>query len=100
MSIAIADIRFTFHDYDPRGDTLFLSVGSPPAATWPEDTADTPEHHFVEYDEDGKVRAIELMNPYWLLKRDGELPITLPGYPTVQAPPELIVLLHQPAARA
>lgn len=42
MSIAIADIRFTFHDYDPRGDTLFLSVGSPPAATWPEDTADTP----------------------------------------------------------
>jgi hypothetical protein len=37
------------------------------------------------------------MNPYWLLKRDGELPITLPGYPTVQAPPELIALLQQPA---
>jgi uncharacterized protein YuzE len=92
-------IRFTFHDYDPRGDTLFLSVGTP-SRDYPADTADTPEHHFVEYDETGNVRAIELMNPRKLLERDGELPITLPGHPTVQAPPELIALLHQPAARA
>lgn len=93
MSITVGNIRFNFHDYDSRGDTLFLSIG-PPAETWPADTADTPEHHFVEYDESGNVRAIELMNPRWLLERDGELPITLPGKATVPAPPELLALLN------
>jgi uncharacterized protein YuzE len=92
MSIAIADIRFTFHDYDPRGDTLFLSVGAP-SSDYPADTADTPEHHFVEYDESGNVRAVELMNPRKLFERDGELPITLPGKQTAQAPPALLALL-------
>jgi uncharacterized protein YuzE len=99
MTITIADIRFDFHDYDPRGDTLFLSVGRP-ASEPPTDAADTPEHHFVEYDATGNVRAIELMNPRKLLERNGELPITLPGKATVPAPPELIALLHQPAASA
>lgn len=99
MTITIADIRFEFHDYDPRGDTLFLSVGAP-ASVPPADAADTPEHHFVEYDEAGNVRAIELMNPRKLLERDGELPITLPGRPTVQAPRELLAVLAQPAHSA
>jgi len=99
MSLTIGDIRFTFHDYDPRGDTLFLGVG-PPSPEDPANTADTAEHHFVEYDEAGNVRAIELMNPRWLLERDGKLPITLPGKPTVPAPPELLALLSQPAPRA
>lgn len=99
MNIALGDINFTFYDYDPRGDTLFLSVGQP-SSEYPTTTADTPEHHFVEYDEQGSVRAIELMNPRKLFERDGELPITFPGRPTVEAPPELLALLEQPASRS
>jgi len=88
MAITIAGIRFEYHDYDERGDTLFLGV-SGPSDRLPEDSYDTPEGHFVELDETGSVVAIELMNPRWLLERDGELRITLRERPTVACPSEL-----------
>jgi uncharacterized protein YuzE len=88
MPVTIADITFDYHDYDKRGDTLFLGVNGP-SDHLPEDTCDTPEGHFVELDESGSVMAIELMNPRWLLERDGVLRITLPERPTVACSSEL-----------
>ncbi len=88
MAITVADIRFEYHDYDERGDTLFLGVRGPSDHP-PDDSYKTPEGHFVELDETGSVAAIELMNPRWLLERDGELPITLRERPTVKCSREL-----------
>ena len=97
MAIQIADISFEFHDYDPRGDTLFIGV-SGPSVREPDDTYDTPEGHFVELDERGSVVAIELMNPRWLLERDGHLMLTLEGELAVDCTDELTPLLVQSSA--
>lgn len=77
MSVIIADIRFDHHEYDERGDVLYLSVDGyegPPARA-----IASPEGHNVEYDESGRVIAMTLVNVRWLLGRDGELTITWPA---------------------
>ncbi len=77
MSVRIADISFEHHEYDDRGDVLYLSVASyngPPARAFA-----TPEGHNVEYDASGRVIGMTLVNVRWLLERDGELTITWPA---------------------
>jgi uncharacterized protein YuzE len=88
MAITIADIRFEYHDYDKRGDTLFLSVGTPDKLP-PSDTYDTPEGHCVELDDSGSIRAIELIDARRLLDRDGQLRLTLHGCPAVASASQL-----------
>lgn len=76
MSVTIDGIRFDHHDYDERGDVLYLSVKGyegPPATAYA-----SPEGHNVEYDEAGRVIAMTLVNVRWLLERNGELTITWP----------------------
>lgn len=92
MTVTIADIRFDFHDYDARGDTLFLSVDTPDRRA-PDRAYETPEGHVVEYDEQGAVMSIELLNARWLLERDGELRVTLPERPAVANSRELEAVL-------
>lgn len=92
MAVTIADIRFEYHDYDARGDTLFLSVKAPGDQP-PENAYETPEGHVVEYDEQGAVVSIELLNARWLLERDGELRVTLPEQPAVANSQELEAVL-------
>ncbi len=77
MSVTLSGIEFEQHHYDERDDVLYLSVagyvdGPPPHAFA------TPEGHGVEYDEDGRVIAMTLVNIKWLIERDGELKITWP----------------------
>jgi uncharacterized protein YuzE len=77
MSITIAGVTFEYHDYDRRGDTLFLAVDGPSkalAAT----AYETPEGHVVEYDEAGATIAVELLNVRRALERDGEIKLTCP----------------------
>lgn len=92
MAITIAGIRFDFHDYDARGDTLFLSIEKPEAHV-PERSYETPEGHVVEYDATGAMVAMELINARWLLDRDGELRVTLPEQPAVASSSELRAVL-------
>ena len=92
MAVTIADIRFDYHDYDARGDTLFLSVARPSGQP-PERAYETPEGHVVEYDEQGAVVSIELLNARWLLERNGELRVTLPEQPAVADLQELEAVL-------
>ena len=77
MTVTIAGIRFDHHEYDERGDVLYLDVegyqGNPARAFA------TPEGHNVEYDASGRVIAMTLVNVRWLLDRDGELTITWPA---------------------
>lgn len=75
MSITIAGTAFDQHEYDERGDVLYLSVGSPQT---PSKTIATPEGHAVDYDESGTVIGMVLVNVKFLLKRDGALTVTLP----------------------
>lgn len=77
MSVTIAGISFDHHEYDARGDVLYLNVDSyegPPAKAFA-----SPEGHNVEYDDSGRVVAMTLVNVRWLLDRDGELTITWPA---------------------
>jgi uncharacterized protein YuzE len=92
MAVTIADTCFDFHDYDARGDTLFLSVEEPGGQA-PARSCETPEGHVIEYDEQGAVRSIELLNARWLLERDGKLRVTLPGRPAFADSRELRAVL-------
>ena len=76
MSVAIAGIIFDQHEYDERGDVLYLSVGDPREAPR---TSTTPEGHAIDYDESGVVIGMVLVTVRSLLERDGELTITWPA---------------------
>ena len=71
MSITIAGTAFERHQYDQRGDVLYLSFehyeGPPGRAL------STPEGHNIEY-----VVGMTLTNVAWLLDRDGQVTVTLP----------------------
>lgn len=92
MAVTIAGTCFTYHDYDERGDTLFLSVEKP-SVKEPHGAYETPEGHAVEYDERGGLAAIEFINVRWLPERDGELRVTLPEQPATATPQQLEALL-------
>jgi len=77
MKITIAGVTFNYHDYDSRGDTLFLGVHGPSDAL-PATAYETPEGHIVEYDQAGAMIAVELVNVRRALKRDGEIKLTCP----------------------
>ncbi len=75
MTITIAGTAFDQHEYDERGDVLYLSVGDPREASR---TIATPEGHAVDYDESGAVIGMVLTNVRFFLERDGELTVTIP----------------------
>ena len=80
MSITIGETKFDGIEYDARGDVLYLSIGAPCA---PARTLETTEGHAVDYDEDGRLIGMVLLNVRWTLERDGELRVTLPEHPAV-----------------
>lgn len=79
MTVTIAGIDFQQHHYDSRGDVLYLNVAGYDRDALPPEAFSTPEGHNVEYDEEGRVIGLVLVNVKWLLERDGELKITWPA---------------------
>ena len=75
MSVTIAGTTFDSHEYDDRGDVLYLSVGPPREAAR---TVATPEGHAVDYDESGAVIGMVLVNVRFVLGRDGAVTVTVP----------------------
>jgi uncharacterized protein YuzE len=75
MNLTIAGTVFDRHEYDQRGDVLYLSVGEPRE---PARTIATPEGHAVDYDESGAVIGMVLVNVKHLLDRDGALIVSIP----------------------
>ena len=74
MRVTIAGITFDSHEYDDRGDVLYLSVGAPREAAR---TVATPEGHAVDY-ESGGVIVMVLVKVRFLLGRDGAVTVTMP----------------------
>lgn len=88
MSITIDSIEFDSHEYDERGDVLYLSIGNPQI---PAETDATPEGHAVDFGTDGNVIGMVLVNVRWLMDRDGELRITWPdGHVSHDAPSDVL----------
>jgi uncharacterized protein YuzE len=75
MTVTIAGIGFNKHEYDERGDVLYLSVGQPREAFR---TIATPDGHAVDYDESGAVIGMVLVNVRFFLERDGAITVTIP----------------------
>jgi uncharacterized protein YuzE len=75
MTVTIAGTTFDSHEYDDRGDVLYLGVGPPREAAR---TVATPEGHAVDYDESGAVIGMVLVNVRFLLGRDGAVTVTVP----------------------
>jgi uncharacterized protein YuzE len=76
MTITVAGVSFDQHEYDERGDVLYLSVGPPQEAAH---TIATPEGHAVDFGESGAVIGMVLVNVRFLLERDGAVTVTIPG---------------------
>ena len=75
MTVTIAGTSFDQHEYDERGDVLYLSVGPPREGTR---TIATPEGHAVDYDEAGVVIGMVIVNVRLILNRDDAITVTLP----------------------
>jgi uncharacterized protein YuzE len=75
VTVTVAGISFDQHEYDARGDVLYLSVGAPRE---PARTIATPEGHAVDYDESGAVIGMVLVNVRFLLDRDRAITVTIP----------------------
>jgi uncharacterized protein YuzE len=76
MTITVAGIDFDYHDYDERGDVLYLHLGPPNGP--PAKALGTPEGHTVEYNDHGAIVGLELMGVRSALESDGELKLTWP----------------------
>lgn len=76
MKITIAGIDFDYHDYDERGDVLFLHVGMPKEP--PVKAFETPEGHTVQYDDRGAVVGLELVGVRRSVESRGALQLTWP----------------------
>jgi hypothetical protein len=76
MSVTIAGIEFANHEYDDRGDVLYLDIeGYNGRAA---DYYASPEGHAIEFDDERRPIAMTLVGVRWLMDQDGELKITWP----------------------
>lgn len=92
VNIQIGPLVFDHADYDAESDVLYLSIGGPVEA----EGEQTPEGHVLRF-EPGTQRVVglTLINPRWLLDRDGHLPVTIPE--TVEANGEELAAVLAPS---
>lgn len=89
MSVIIAGIEFANHSYDEHGDVLYVDTQG--YTGYPADTDASPEGHGIEWDTQGNVVAMTLVNFRRLIERDGELKITWPdGHVTHDSAPQVL----------
>ena len=75
VSIKIGSLTFDYADYDAENDVLYLHVGEPEEAEGEE----TPEGHVIRFAPGTKrIVGLTMMNPRFLLERDGSLSVTVP----------------------
>ena len=75
VHVKINGLVFDRASYDAAGDVLDLARGETTQASY---AALTPEGHGIRYDSDGHIIGVTIINPRWLLDRDGHVTITLP----------------------
>jgi hypothetical protein len=80
VNIKIGRVAFDHADYDHENDVLYLHVGKPARGEGEE----TPEGHVIRYSPDTNlVVGLTLLNPRFILQRDGHIVVTMPE--TVEA---------------
>lgn len=91
MSLKIAGIEFANHDYDERGDVLYVDVDGYDGSKFSPHSWASPEGHGIEFDEEHRVIAMTLVNVRWLIDREGEFRITWPdGHVTHDVPSDVL----------
>ena len=76
MSISFGDVVFENVFYDREGDVLYVRNGQSADAV---EFDACPEGHHTRYDARGELVGVTVLNAQWLLNRDGEIVVTLPG---------------------
>jgi uncharacterized protein YuzE len=74
--VALRAGRYTFSHvtYDPPSDVLYAAIGQPR----PGRRVETPESHFLRFDDRDRFTGMILMNPREQLERDGAVYVSLP----------------------
>lgn len=75
MIVKVGATEFDHVSYYREGDVLYLWAGEPRRSAVDEAS---PEGHYVQFDEEGKVIAMTIVNALWLLETEGEVVVTLP----------------------
>lgn len=81
MSVQIGAWEFDHADYDADADVLYLTKGEPREGHGEE----TPEGHFLRYDEQGEFCGVTLIDARELAEA-GELFVTVPEREPVEFP--------------
>lgn len=75
VNIQIGPVTFDHADYDAESDVLYLHLGAPESGEGEE----TPEGHVIRFAPDThRIVGLTVMNPRFILQRDGHLTITIP----------------------
>jgi uncharacterized protein YuzE len=88
VSVRIAGIEFDNISYYRAGDVLYLWAGMPRPPSHDDESA---EGHYLQFDEDGSLIAITIVDAQRILEREGKIVITLPGQ-QIEAPDLAAVL--------
>jgi uncharacterized protein YuzE len=82
LSIHIGPYAFDYVRYDAEADVLYLSMDEPREGYGEE----TPEGHFLRFDEDGTFRGVTILDAQHMLDEHGGLTVTLPVPESVELP--------------
>ena len=84
MRTRIGEWEFDYSKYDPDADVLYLSIGAPREGYGEE----TPEGHFLRFDEHGEFYGVTIIDAKRLMKTEGQITLTLPMREHVELPEE------------
>ncbi len=74
MSLRAGPYVFSHVTYDPPSDVLYAAIGRPRSGR----REQTPESHYLRFDDRGRFSGVILMNPRHQLERDGAVYLSLP----------------------
>jgi uncharacterized protein YuzE len=75
VSLRAGPYTFSYITYDAPSDVLYAALDAPRKGT----RSQTPESHFLRFDERGRFFGITLVNPRRQLERDGAVYVSLPS---------------------
>lgn len=74
MSLRAGRYTFSHVTYDPPSDVLYAAIGAPR----PGRRVETPESHYLRFDDRDRFSGIIFMNPREQLEREGAVYVSLP----------------------
>jgi hypothetical protein len=75
VSLRAGPYTFTHITYDPPSDVLYAAIGSARGGS----RRETPEHHVLRFDDDGRFYGLILVAPREQLEREGGVYVSLPS---------------------